>query len=198
MVSTFPSRAVSSAGYTLIELLVAALILVAVTGLATSLFSHTRRAFSRETLAARTENDLVATKNIFLDDVSVAGYLRTPTTTFIEVDTAASILTFEADMDSDTDVDRVCYQLDSGNVGRKMLAAGTACGTEDYEVLIRDVTAFTMTFRNAAGTILMDAEVVAGAAPGPARHVDLVVTASPAVGSVSLTKSVHGQVTLRN
>ncbi len=89
-------------GFTLIELLVVMVIIIVVFATATRLMMASTAVFTRESANVKIGQDLAAAKNIFLDDLSIAGYLATPSTTFESVTTGSNsdAVTFRGDIDS--------------------------------------------------------------------------------------------------
>jgi prepilin-type N-terminal cleavage/methylation domain-containing protein len=189
-------------GYTLVEALVVTAILGVVLAMTTTVMSLSSQTFTREKTIVSLQQDLAAAKTIFLDDVSIAGYLKTPTTTFpsggVTTGTLSSIR-FEGDVDSDGTADRLCYQVSGGVLQRKKIASGADCSsTGTWENLVGGVTAFTVTFLNSSRTTLTDAQVIAGTSPGPARYVDVLLTIQAAAGGTTVAKSIYGEAALRN
>ena len=125
----------------------------------------------------------------------------TPTTTFpasgVTTGTLSTV-SFEGDVDSDGTVDRLCYQVSSGVLQRKKIASGANCAdTGTWESLVGGVTAFTVTFLNSSQTVAGctgDRRHLAG----PARYVDVLLTVQAAGGASTITKSIYGEVALRN
>ena len=191
-----------SRGFALVELLAAVAILGVVLAMTTSVMSLTSQTLARETSIVSAQQDIAAAKKVFLDDMSVAGYLTTPTSTFPsgEVTTGTlSAVGFEGDVDSDGTVDRLCYQVSGGVLQRKKITSGSSCSsTGTWENLAGNVTAFTVTFLNSSRTTLTDAQVIAGTSPGPVHYVDVLLTTQTTIGASTLTRSIYGEVALRN
>jgi prepilin-type N-terminal cleavage/methylation domain-containing protein len=187
-------------GLTLVELLVVIVILSVVLAMTATLMFSATRTFARERAIVDKQADLAAANHVFVDDMSIAGYLTTATNTFPGLTTGTlSTVTFEGDIDSDGTVDRLCYQVASGVLQRKRIASGADCSsTGTWENLIGDVTAFTLTFLNASRASLTDAQVVAATSPGPARYVDVLLTVQASYGAGTITKSITEEVALRN
>ncbi len=189
-------------GFTLIEALAVTAILGVVLAMTTSVMSMSSQTFAREKTVVSVQQDLAAAKTIFLDDMAIAGYLKTPTTTFPagEVTTGTlSTVSFEGDVDSDGTVDRLCYRVSEGVLQRKKIASGASCSSAGtWESVLGGVTAFTVTFLNSSRATLTDAQVVAGTAPGPAHYADVLLTVQTPAGTSSVTKSIYGEVALRN
>jgi prepilin-type N-terminal cleavage/methylation domain-containing protein len=200
-------RGKACGGFTLIELLAALIVMGVVFATATRLMMASTLHYARENTTVRVEADLAAAKNIFDDDMSIAGYTATPSTTFesVTTQTSSDAVTFLGDVDSSggSFPDRICYQLSGGSLQRKVVLGGAsapaACGTGGFEMLVDDVSGFTLTFLDATRTII-PASNVAGILDGTAnaRYVDLQLTINRSVGSVTISKTVTGEVALRN
>jgi len=191
-----------AAGFTLVEALAATAILGVLLAMTTTVMSMSTQTFARERTIVGAQDDLATAKTLFLDDMSIAGYLTTATNTFPSggVTTGTlSTVSFEGDIDSDGAVDRLCYQVSGGVLQRKKITSGSSCSSAGtWENLIGNVTAFTLTFLNSSRTTLTDAQVVAGTSPGPARYVDVLLTVQAQGGAVTVTKSIYGETALRN
>jgi prepilin-type N-terminal cleavage/methylation domain-containing protein len=194
-------------GFTLIELLVATALLTGVVATATKLMMASTLSFARENATVKVQQDLAAAKNILLDDLSIAGYTATPSTTFESVTTqsAADAVTFRGDVDSSggSHPDRICYRLTGGALQRKVVlggaAAPAACGSTGFETLIDDVSAFTLTFLDGSRTKIPPSsvsEIIDGSADP--RYVQLLMTIHQTVRGATISKTIHGEVALRN
>jgi prepilin-type N-terminal cleavage/methylation domain-containing protein len=186
-------------GFTIIELLVVVGIVVVILGLTSGLMSDTTFVFSRETATAGIINDLAAAKNVLLDDLSIAGYLKTPATTFVNVTTAGSsdAVDFEGDVDSDLSPNRICYRVSGGALQRQATTAGTACAANGWETLVTNVTAFDLSFTDATRTtVLTPAQVIAGNAKY--ARVTITMNTGQTLKGPAIVKSIFGEVALRN
>jgi prepilin-type N-terminal cleavage/methylation domain-containing protein len=200
-------RGKACGGFTLIELLAALIVIGVVFATATQLMMASTLHYARENTTVRVEQDLAAAKNIFDDDMSIAGYTATPSTTFesVTTQTSSDAVTFLGDVDSSggSFPDRICYQLSGGSLQRKVVLGGAsapaACGTTGFETLVDDVSVFTLTFLDTTRTII-PASNVAGILDGSAnsRYVGLQLTINRSVGSATISKTVTGAVALRN
>jgi prepilin-type N-terminal cleavage/methylation domain-containing protein len=200
-------RGKACGGFTIIELLAALIVIGVVFATATQLMMASTLHYARENTTVRVEQDLAAAKNIFDDDMSIAGYTATPSTTFESVitQTSSDAVTFLGDVDSSggSFPDRICYQLSGGSLQRKVVLGGAsapaACGTSGFETLVDDVSVFTLTFLDATRTIIA-ASNVAGILDGTAnpRYVGLQLTINRPVGSATISKTATGEVALRN
>jgi prepilin-type N-terminal cleavage/methylation domain-containing protein len=202
-----PRGARACGGFTLIELLAVLIIIGVVFATATRLMMASTFNYAHESTTVQVEEDLAAAKNIFDDDISIAGYTATPSTTFESVitQTTSDAVTFRGDIDSSggSFPDRICYQLSGGSLQRKVVLGGAsapaACGTNGFETLVDDVSAFTLTFLDATRTAI-PASNAAGILDGTGtpRYVDLQLTINRSLGSVTVSKTVNGEVALRN
>lgn len=194
-------------GFTLIELVVVTFLIVVVFATATRLMMTSTLAFARETATVKIQQDLAAAKNVILDDMSIAGYKATPSTTFesVTTQTTSDAVTFRGDIDSSGGAfpDRICYQLSGGALQRKVELGGgsapPACGSTGFETLVDNVTAFTLTFLNASRATIPSSSV-SGILDGSAnpRYVDLLITINRTVRSAAISKTINGEVALRN
>jgi prepilin-type N-terminal cleavage/methylation domain-containing protein len=194
-------------GFTLIELLAVLIVIGVVFATATRLMMASTVHYARENTTVRVAQDLAAAKNIFDDDMSIAGYTATPSTTFesVTTQTSSDAVTFLGDVDSSggSFPDRICYQLSGGRLQRKVVLGGAsapaACGTTGFETLVDDVSVFTLTFLDTTRTTI-PASNVAGILDGTAnpRYVDLQLTINRSVGAATISKTVSGEVALRN
>ncbi len=194
-------------GFTLIELLVVMIIIAAVLATATRLMMASTLAFARENATVQVQQDLAAAKNVFLDDMSIAGYTASPSTTFESVTTGTSsdTVTFRGDVDSSGGAfpDRICYRLSGGALQRKVVLGGAsapaACGTSGFETVIGNVGVFTLTFLDPSRATIPSSNV-SGILDGTAnvRYVDLLLTTNRTVGSAMISKTINGEVALRN
>jgi prepilin-type N-terminal cleavage/methylation domain-containing protein len=194
-------------GFTLVELLAVTFIMGAVLATATRIMMASTRNYARESTTVQVEQDLAAARNVFDDDMSIAGYAATPSTTFesVTTQTSADSVTFRGDIDSSggSFADRICYQLSGGSLQRKVVLGGAsapaACGTTGFETLVDDVSLFTLRFLDASRTVI-PAGNVAGILDGTAnpRYVALQLTINRSVGSGAIAKTVAGEVALRN
>lgn len=199
-------------GFTLIELLVVVLLIGVVLATAIRVMMTSTHVFSRETMNVSVQQNLAAVKNIVLDDLSVAGYGVVPVPTppaasafeTVTTQSSADAVTFRADINSDGQAfaDRICYQVSGTDLQRKVvLAAGgaapAACGGSGFETLASDVSTFTLTFLNASRAVITagNASQITG---GQARYLDLLLTINPTVGDVTVSRTIHGEVALRN
>jgi prepilin-type N-terminal cleavage/methylation domain-containing protein len=207
MKRTAHGQAAACGGFTLIELVVAVVMIAAVFATATKLMMASTLALARENATVETQQDLAAAKNVLLDDLSIAGYTATPSTTFesVTTQTSADAVTFRGDLDSSGGAfaDRVCYQLSGGALQRKVELGGAsapaACGSAGFETLIDDVSVFTLAFRDGTRTIIpsSSASAIIDGSAHP-RYVEMVVTIERTVGSTPISKTITGEVALRN
>ena len=72
----------SASGFSLVEVLAVTAILGVVLAMTTTVMSLSSQTFAREKTVVSVQQDIAAAKTIFLDDIAIAGYLKTPTTTF--------------------------------------------------------------------------------------------------------------------
>lgn len=186
-------------GFGLIELLVVMLILGIVTAMTSSLFAQGTRTFSRETTAVDLHSDVAAAKNIFLDDVSVAGFRPdgAPADPNFGAVTAAGTtldgIEILADIDSDGDTDRICYRVTGATLERHVQDAAGACPANDWTTLAENVTRFNATFLDADhATVLDDAS-----APG-AFYVQVEITLGTQAKGGPVTRTIFGEVAIRN
>lgn len=194
-------------GFTLIELLVVTLIIGAVFATATRLMMTSTLTYARENLTVQVAQDLASAKNVFDDDMSIAGYTATPSTTFesVTTQTTADAVTFRGDIDSGggSFPDRICYQMSGASLQRKVVPGGAsapaACGTTGFETLVDNVSVFTLSFLDGTRAIIPSSNV-AGILDGSAnpRYVDLLMTINRTVGSATISKTIDGEVALRN
>jgi Tfp pilus assembly protein PilW len=202
-------------GFTLIEFLVVTLLLSSVVGVSVALVSATTKVAARETASASVNEGLALGKHLILDDLSNAGYpgtvfntgSTTPITalspTFIAATvttgTTADTVAFEGDVDpSIVGVERVCYQLSGAPPAallRKVTSVGTPCGTTGFESLLTNIQAFTLIFLNSSRTALTASQVTASNAT---RYVDLKITQQVSAGAGSVSKTIYGEVAIRN
>jgi prepilin-type N-terminal cleavage/methylation domain-containing protein len=195
-----------TSGFTLVELLAVIAISVVVFATSTRLMMASARVFTRETANVRLAQDLAAAKNIFLDDMSIAGYAGNgaklaANAVFVSVttQTTSDAVTFEGDVNSDGATERMCYQISGGNLVRKVVATGTACGTTGFETLVDNVNAFTLTFLDATRALIPGASagsIVSGAIVP--RYVRLTLTLNPGTAGITAAKTIQGEVALRN
>ena len=120
-------------GVSLIEFLVAVVILSIVSATLFTLFAAGTQSFSYGTKTADLQTGEAGALNVVLDDLSVAGYLRTgPSFAFTSVTLAAGTtsasITFEGDVNSDGNLDQLTYYVAGGEL-RRMIDLGTASGT---------------------------------------------------------------------
>lgn len=203
----FEIRSGADGGFTLTELLVVTVILAGVIATTTKLMMASTLAFARENATVKVQQDLAAAKNIFLDDLSIAGYKATPATTFESVTTqsAADAVTFRGDVDSSggAHADRICYRLSGGALERKVVLGGAsspaACGTSGFETLVDGVSVFTLTFKNGSRATIPSSNT-SGILDGSAnaRYVQLLLTIDQTVGGATISKTINGEVALRN
>ena len=196
-----------SSGFTLIELLVVTIITAAVLATATKLMMASTLTFARENATVQNQQDLAAAQNVFFDDMSIAGFTATPSTTFESVTTGTSsdTVTFRGDVDSSGGAfpDRICYQLSSGALQRKVVLGGAsapaACGTSGFETVIDNVGVFTLTFLDSSRAVISSSNV-SGILDGTAntRYVELLMATNRAVGSTTISKTIDGEFALRN
>jgi prepilin-type N-terminal cleavage/methylation domain-containing protein len=199
-----PRRA--TRGFTLVELLAVIAISVVVFATSTRLMMASTRVFARETANVRIAQDLAAAKNIFLDDMSIAGYAGNgaklaANAVFVSVttQTASDAVTFEGDVNSDGATERMCYQISGGSLVRKVVATGTACGTTGFETLVDNVNTFTLTFLDSTRTVIPSANagnIVNGTAIP--HYVRLNLTLNPDTPGITAAKTIQGEVALRN
>jgi prepilin-type N-terminal cleavage/methylation domain-containing protein len=207
MKQTSRHRAEACGGFTLIELLVVTIIIGAVFATATRLMMVSTLTYARESATVKIQQDLAAAKNVFLDDMSIAGYTATPSTTFesVTTQTSSDAVTFRGDVDSSGGAfaDRICYQLSGGALQRKVELGGAsapaACGSTGFETLVDNVGVFTLTFLDGTRATIPSSSV-SGILDGSAnpRYIDLLMTISRTVGSATISKTINGEVALRN
>ena len=199
-----PSR--STHGFTLVELLAVVLISVIVFATATRLMMASTRAFTRETANVRIAQDLAAAKNIFLDDMSIAGYAgngaklaANAVFASVTTQTTSDAVTFEGDVNSDGVTERMCYEVSGGSLVRKVVATGAACGTTGFETLVDNVNTFTLTFLDANRAVIPSASAgnIVNGTTIP-HYVRLNLTLGPASAGITASKTIQGEVALRN
>ena len=190
----------------MIELLVVLVIFTVVCATATRLMMASTVVFTRESANLRIAQDLAAAKNIFLDDMSIAGYLATPSTTFESVTTGTNsdAVTFLGDIDSSGGLpDRICYRLSGSSLQRQVVLGGAsapgACGNGSYETLVDNVTRFSVTFLDTTRAAISSANV-ANILNGTAneRYVQLTLTINSQTNGITAPKTIQGEVALRN
>jgi prepilin-type N-terminal cleavage/methylation domain-containing protein len=198
------------AGVSLIELLVVMVILSIVSAALFTIFAAGTQSFSYGTKTANLQTGLAGALNVVLDDLSVAGYLRTgPTFAFTSVTLAAGTtsasVTFEGDVNSDGFVDQVTYDVASG-VLRRTMDLGTASGTftsggaPSTTPLMANLTStspdpagFQLTFLDATRTV-----ITSNLQNARYAQVTLTVRDTTVKSATSLARSLVGETTLRN
>jgi len=203
-------RLLPHAGVSLVELLVVVIILSIVSATLFTIFAAGTQNFSYGTKTANLQTDLAGALNVVLDDLSVAGYLRTgPSLAFTSVTLAAGTtsasITFEGDVNSDGFVDQLTYDV-AADVLRRTIDLGTASGTftsggaPSTTPLMTNLTStspdpagFQISFFNAARTVITSQFQNARYA-----QVTLTVRDTSVKGGTSLVKSLVGETTLRN
>jgi prepilin-type N-terminal cleavage/methylation domain-containing protein len=198
------------AGVSLIELLVVVVILSVVSATLFTIFAAGTQSFSYGTKTANLQTDLSGALHVVLDDLSVAGYLRTgPTFAFTSVTLAAGTssasITLEGDVNSDGFLDRLTYDVASG-VLRRTIDLGTAPGTftsggapSTTPLMINltstspDPAGFQVTFLDATRTAITSNFQNARYA-----QVTLTVRDTTVKNAASLARSLVGETTLRN
>ncbi len=198
------------AGVSLIELLVVMVILSIVSAALFTIFAAGTQSFSYGTKTANLQTGLAGALNVALDDLSVAGYLRTgPTFAFTSVTLAAGTtsasVTFEGDVNSDGFVDQVTYDVASG-VLRRTIDLGTASGTftsggaPSTTPLMANLTStspdpagFQVTFLDATRTV-----ITSNLQNARYAQVTLTVRDTTVKSATSLARSLVGETTLRN
>jgi prepilin-type N-terminal cleavage/methylation domain-containing protein len=198
------------AGVSLIELLVVVVILSIVSATLFTIFAAGTQNFSYGTKTASLQTDLAGALNVVLDDLSVAGYLRTNSTgAFTSVTLAAGTtsasITFEGDVNSDGFVDQLTYDVASGML-RRTIDLGTASGAftsggspSTTPLMINltstspDPAGFQVTFLDTTRTAITSNFQNARYA-----QVTLTVRDTTVKSGTSLSKSLVGETTLRN
>jgi Tfp pilus assembly protein PilW len=204
------SRRLGYAGVSLIELLVVVVILSMVTATLFTLFAAGTQSFSYGTKTTDLQTGEAGALNVMLDDLSVAGYLRTgPSLAFTSVTLAAGTtsasITFEGDVNSDGLVDQLTYDVASG-VLRRTMDLGTASGTfasggaPSTTPLMTNLTStspdpagFQIVFLNSARTAITSNFQNARYA-----QVTLTVRDTTVKSRTPLVRSLVGETTLRN
>jgi prepilin-type N-terminal cleavage/methylation domain-containing protein len=193
------------AGFTLVELLVVTTITVTIFAAATKFIMSSTYVSARETSAVKVAEDLAAAGNIFLDDMSIAGYAGNgaklaTNATFIAVttQTASDAVTFEGDIDSNGTTDRICYRVSGGSLQRKIVGTGVACGTTGFETLVDNVNTFTITFLDNSRAVIPSGSA-SGILDGTAnpRYVQITLSLNPTLPTLP-AKTMKGEVALRN
>jgi prepilin-type N-terminal cleavage/methylation domain-containing protein len=198
------------AGVSLIELLVVLVVLSIVSATLFTLFAAGTQSFSYGTKTVDLQTGEAGALHVVLDDLSVAGYLRSgPSFAFTSVTLAAgptsASITFQGDVNSDGNLDQVTYDVASG-VLRRTIDFGTASGTftssgapsttplltnltssspdpAGFQIVFLDVTrtAITSNFQNARYA-----------------QVTLTVRDTTVKSAASLVRSLAGETALRN
>lgn len=191
----------TDSGRTLIEVLIVGLVMSIVVGLTASLFAAGTRTFSRETTSVSLHVDLAAAKNVVLDDLSIAGYrpdgfIAGPfvpiTATGGEIDQIA----FVGDVDSDGASERICYSVDTRRLVRTVQSALLLCGVGQAETLAEDVESFNVVFYDAGRNLMDDTAVLLN--PEDVRYVQVILGVSAVAKGGTITKTISGEVALRN
>jgi len=203
-------RRLGHAGVSLIELLVVLVILSIVSATLFTLFAAGTQTFSYGTKTADLQTGEAGALNVLLDDLSVAGYLRTgPSLAFTSVTLAAGVtsasITFEGDVNSDGNLDRLTYYVAGGEL-RRMIDLGTASGTftsggtpsttplmTNLTTTSPDPAGFQIVFLNASRTAITSNFQNARYA-----QVTLTVRDTTVKSATSLLRSLVGETTLRN
>ena len=181
-------------------------IITVVFAAATRLMMASTVVFTRESANVKMGQDLAAAKNMFLDDMSIAGYTATTSTTFESVTTGSNsdAVTFLGDIDSSGGfADRICYRLSGGSLQRQVVLGGgsapAACSNGDYQTLVDKVSRFSVTFLDNTRAVIPSANV-ANIVNGSAneRYVQLTLTIDPQTSGITAAKTIQGEVALRN
>jgi len=197
-------------GVSLIEFLVAVVILSIVSATLFTLFAAGTQSFSYGTKTADLQTGEAGALNVVLDDLSVAGYLRTgPSFAFTSVTLAAGTtsasITFEGDVNSDGNLDRLTYDVASG-VLRRTIDLGTASGTftsSGTPSTTPLMTNLTSTSPDPAGfqIVFLDATrtaITTNFQNARYAQVTLTVRDTTVKSRTSLARSLVGETTLRN
>ena len=196
-----PNYVRSDTGLTLVELLVAMTIIGIVLGITTTLFATTTRVFARETLAVELQGDLAGAKNVFLDDVSIAGYspdgdVDDPSDVFptVSLATNADSVSFIGDINSDGLSELICYRLNGANLERVIQDPGAACNWANARSLADAVESFNLTFLREDRSVATAAQVTGG----EARAVQLSMVVAAPMHGMNISRTITGEVAVRN
>jgi hypothetical protein len=175
-----------------------------------TIFAAGTQSFSYGTKTADLQTGEAGALNVMLDDLSVAGYLRTgPSLAFTSVTLAAgttsAAITFEGDVNSDGNLDRLTYDVASG-VLRRTLDLGMVSGTftsAGAPSTTPLMTNLTSTSPDPAGFQIVFFDATRAAITSNfqnARYaqVTLSVRDTTVKSRTSLARSLVGETTLRN
>jgi prepilin-type N-terminal cleavage/methylation domain-containing protein len=161
------------AGFTLIEMLIALLILSIVSGVAYGIFASLSKSFTTQDVTAKTQQNLRIGIDFMARDIRMAGLDPLDTANAGIINATATVFRFTADKNMDGDVDDsaedVTYQL-SGNKLQLIDDQGTA-------TLNENITDFEFIYFDTAGAATMVKENI--------RSVGITLTATTPAGSAA-------------
>ena len=193
--SNFESGSTPTAGFTLVELLMAVTIMGVLSGFIVSAFGTMNRSFTREDKRAGVQQNLRVGIQLFARDLRLAGLDPLGTANSGVEEATATKIRFSADRNlngtiDDSDNERITFAFDSLNRRLdQVLYEGSVASTQ--QTLIENVTDLTFTLRDEADAVTTDI--------ADARSVVITLEiAESAGGSQTVRRSLATKVRCRN